>query len=739
MGCDCNNTHSNVCRQDIPYPQVSHESVPSLIDNLVQSLYGNIVKTVSNGRIKWEIPCDPSYNPAEFQNFPRNQGEGLLCYILRYFEAQYTNSFLQWNLGGDNQTYQFYLEGAYVPFPSSYLVYINGSVRIPNTEYTLLPVENGYDLILNFTPSVNDIITVISLGSASGLTGATGIQGATGLVGPAGVGSTGATGPVGPAGSPGGATGATGPVGPAGLPSPAGGIRWAYTGDDSQQDFDVTGAISDLSTAFLVTVDGVVQDPQSYSVSGNILTTDTPIPDGSEIVIVSLNGVQGATGPAGGPTGPEGATGATGPASPAGGIRWAYTGNGSQVDFSVIGAISTLATAFLVVIDGAVQDPNNYTISGTTLTMSDPVPNGSQIVIVSLNGVPGATGAGATGATGLTGPAGPAGGPIGPVGATGASGVDGVDGATGATGPVGATGEEGPRGATGFPGIQGPVGASGFPGANGATGLRGATGATGSGATGATGSPGLTGATGATGGIGATGAGATGATGIQGATGPSGGPTGATGPIGPAGVAGPTGATGSPGLGVANVIKFNGALTDLAATGATISSGPAVGGGTNVTITKAAHGYFAKDWITFGKPTALTGVNAVLNGTWQITSATATSFTFKIDGTPSGTLTNAFGTARIARLIVPDPNVGTPFINKIQEDGLGDYWLFFTTAKVNTRYSVVGSAVNPLINAATSYGFVVPYENSTNYVRIRTINQAGALTAFSNIDVIITN
>jgi hypothetical protein len=205
-------------------------------------------------------------------------------------------------------------------------------------------------------------------------------------------------------------------------------------------------------------------------------------------------------------------------------------------------------------------------------------------------------------------------------------------------------------------------------------------------------------------------------------------------------VSGPTGATGSPGIGVANVIKFNGALTDLVASGSTISASPATGGGTNVTITRTtAHGYFAKDWITFGKPTALTGVNAVLNGTWQITSATSTSFTFKIDGTPSGTLTNAFGTARIARLIVPDPNVGTPSINKIQEDGAGDYWLFFATPKVNNRYSVVGSAVNPLVSGSTSYGFVVPYENATNYVRIRTINQAGAPAAFSNIDVIITN
>jgi len=35
-----NQPYRSACRQDIPYPSVSHESVPSLIDNLVTALYG---------------------------------------------------------------------------------------------------------------------------------------------------------------------------------------------------------------------------------------------------------------------------------------------------------------------------------------------------------------------------------------------------------------------------------------------------------------------------------------------------------------------------------------------------------------------------------------------------------------------------------------------------------------------------------------------------------------------------
>jgi hypothetical protein len=189
--------------------------------------------------------------------------------------------------------------------------------------------------------------------------------------------------------------------------------------------------------------------------------------------LFGATGLTGATGPSGGPTG---ATGATGAASPAGGIRWAYTGDGSQTNFSVTGAISTLATAFLVVIDGIVQDPNNYTISGTTLTISSPVPNGSTIVIVSLNGLQGATGpsGGPTGATGLTG-------------SQGATGLTGNNGATGSTGATGTAGNNGATGATGI-GTQGSTGATGL-GATGATGLTGATGPSGgpTGATGATG------------------------------------------------------------------------------------------------------------------------------------------------------------------------------------------------------------------------------------------------------------
>jgi hypothetical protein len=92
MSCGCGSDYGSsdgyngVCDTDTPYPIISHESVPSLIDNLVAALYGQIQKNVSSGKIVWTIPCDPN-NTASVAGIPRNTGEGLLCYMLRVFDS----------------------------------------------------------------------------------------------------------------------------------------------------------------------------------------------------------------------------------------------------------------------------------------------------------------------------------------------------------------------------------------------------------------------------------------------------------------------------------------------------------------------------------------------------------------------------------------------------------------------------------------------------------------------------
>jgi hypothetical protein len=237
---------------------------------------------------------------------------------------------------------------------------------------------------------------------ATGTTGGLGATGATGVgaTGPQGLqGATGLTGSTGIAGSPGGATGATGLQGISGTAA-AGGLRWAYVGNGVQTLFQINGAGSLLSTAYLVAIDGVIQDPYNYSIADltpYTLIATSPVPSGSIIVIVEIVGPIGATGQ-------TGATGVAGSAGPFGGIRWGYSGSGNT-NFDITGNTTNNPVAYIVNIDGITQDPNNYSISGNTLTTSSPVPVGSEIVIVSLNGIQGATGpsGGATGATGATG------------------------------------------------------------------------------------------------------------------------------------------------------------------------------------------------------------------------------------------------------------------------------------------------------------------------------------------------
>jgi hypothetical protein len=218
MSCGCNNsTYSSTCCPEVPYPQISSESVPSLISNLVYALYGTINKSVVNGRVVWDIPCDPN-NTAEADSIPREEGEGLLCYLLRLFDEYLSGGeFLRWGFSGSGQT-TFPLPGAHQPNRVGYLAYIDGVVQDP-INYT---ISTSLPRVLTFSAPIpsGSFLTIVELSSRAGATGATGIQGltgstgSTGIIGPIGAtGSTGLTGSTGPSGGPTGATGLTGATG----------------------------------------------------------------------------------------------------------------------------------------------------------------------------------------------------------------------------------------------------------------------------------------------------------------------------------------------------------------------------------------------------------------------------------------------------------------------------------------------------------------------------------------------
>lgn len=164
MSCDNSNVYAQTCCPDTPYPTVQHESVPSLIDNLVFALYGEITKTVQGGRVVWDIPCDPSSNPTEVPSIPRNTGEGLLCYLMRVFQntvGQYS-PFQYWSYSGDGSTVSFSLSPSVNTLRSSYLVYLNGIVQAP-TSYTISNTT-PVNLVFPVAPSGGTSITIINLG-----------------------------------------------------------------------------------------------------------------------------------------------------------------------------------------------------------------------------------------------------------------------------------------------------------------------------------------------------------------------------------------------------------------------------------------------------------------------------------------------------------------------------------------------------------------------------------------------
>ena len=413
--CGCNDPYTNICRQDIPYPQTSHESVPSLIDNLVLALYGEVTKYVEGGRVLWNIPCDPSQSPAEVPSIPRNEGEGLLCYIMRVFQltvGQYS-PFQFWAFTGNGSTQTFSLPPSNNTLASSYLVYINGVVQSPSPSVYTISNTTPVNLVFQSAPANNAAITVVNLGytppsvidvtqSAATPTGSSQTQTVGAWLQQILLALSTPSGGV-----------------------PQGGLRWAAIGNGIQTTLPLTGAVSINPTAYLVAIDGVVQDPADYSINTSAmpysLVLPQAIPNGSECVVVSINSpIAGWFTGSGSPNGvlaapigsiyvnqiggqgntfwvKEVGIGNTGwvalsstPPSPSpaplSGNKWQFTGNGATAIYNLTGATATQPQSYIVAIDGVLQNPFDYIINSASnpfqLILDQPVPNASKLVVV---------------------------------------------------------------------------------------------------------------------------------------------------------------------------------------------------------------------------------------------------------------------------------------------------------------------------------------------------------------------
>lgn len=83
MSCSCN---CNPCTCGTAC-NAADEPLSSALNNFITSFYGTVTRTCVNNEVIWTLPCDLDSGDPDF---PRNSGEGLACYFLRFineFEA----------------------------------------------------------------------------------------------------------------------------------------------------------------------------------------------------------------------------------------------------------------------------------------------------------------------------------------------------------------------------------------------------------------------------------------------------------------------------------------------------------------------------------------------------------------------------------------------------------------------------------------------------------------------------
>lgn len=77
MSCCTTHTHTTAC-------DPANEPLASSLNNIIVNVIGSLTKTCVNNEIVWILPCDLEAGASQF---PRNSGESLACYFLRFMQA----------------------------------------------------------------------------------------------------------------------------------------------------------------------------------------------------------------------------------------------------------------------------------------------------------------------------------------------------------------------------------------------------------------------------------------------------------------------------------------------------------------------------------------------------------------------------------------------------------------------------------------------------------------------------
>jgi hypothetical protein len=140
-----------------------------------------------------------------------------------------------------------------------------------------------------------------------------------------------------------------------------------FSGDGNTAGF--TLSVAPVSEDDLIVfIDGVYQNLNSYSISGTTLTFDTAPDNGTTIIVHHIQGGILGTAP----------------------VINTMTGNGVLTTLTLSVAPSSENQTF-VTFDGVVQHKDTYSVSGTTLTFSEAVPNGVTVECVTFRNVQVAT------------------------------------------------------------------------------------------------------------------------------------------------------------------------------------------------------------------------------------------------------------------------------------------------------------------------------------------------------------
>ena len=144
-----------------------------------------------------------------------------------------------------------------------------------------------------------------------------------------------------------------------------------FTGDGTTINFTLTTTPNDVESID-VYIDGVIQRPgvgENFTLSGAVISTNGAMDTGSELYVKHRSAHATAVSPAAGSI-TNAALNLTYSSS-------LYTGDGSTTDFTINAGHNT--SSVLVIVNGIVKRPNQYSISGTTLQFTV-APSGGQSI-----------------------------------------------------------------------------------------------------------------------------------------------------------------------------------------------------------------------------------------------------------------------------------------------------------------------------------------------------------------------